>query len=73
MTVGVLDLYKRHACTLRLPSLDANMFQLTESMSEGTRGCKLSEAAVGGATVSEAAVKAAVGHRWRQSQDRKLH
>ena len=35
----------------RLPSLDANMFQLTEPMSEGIRGCKLSEAAVGGATV----------------------
>ena len=33
MTVGVLDLYKRHARTLRLPSLDANMFQLTEPIS----------------------------------------
>ena len=30
MIVGVLNLYKRHARTLRLPSLDANMFQLTE-------------------------------------------
>jgi hypothetical protein len=40
MTVGVLDLYKRHARTLRLPGLDANMFQLTEPTFEGIRGCK---------------------------------
>jgi hypothetical protein len=33
MTVGVLDLYKRHARTLRLPSLGANTFHLTEPMS----------------------------------------